>query len=695
MTIAIKDSIASTDDTPADKRRGRRIDPVLLLSVYLVFLMAIPADLVFAPLGAAGGPSTIFALLLFVFYISARLRGGIAFGGRRQPIRVAAVLFACSIMASYVSANRHTLPTIELNGADRDLIFLFGWLGVLLLAAAGISTVDRMRTLLRRIIFGVTGMALIGMVQFFARINFADDIRIPGLTPQVQITDLLSRGSFVRPSATASHPLEFGAVLIMSLPLAIHQARFAEPNRRLIRWLQVAVILMVVPLTVSRSAVLGLVVVAIVLLPVWPRKDRILTYIAAALAFVMIWLAVPSLLSTIADLFLKISSDSSAASRSNAILQAGSYISQHPWLGRGPATFTPVTYFFVDDQYLYSLITTGIIGFVALVALLLTGWSTARSSRRMATGSEARHLAQCLAASIAAAAVSFATYDALSFPMASGLTFLLLGSCGAYWRLQHRADEVESRLWDLSELAALTRRHFVAAGLVLLMALGIAYVFRQTPPVYKETATLALKPPSSDPGSFESNYSLILTGEVMVKWAAGAQGQERLREAGVDSGFSVTLLNYANEEDPVYKTPYIIVSATAGSPMATHDAFTAGTRIFDDELVTQQVKTHIAADGRVTADLLGDSGPILQAGSTARVLGGLAFLTIVAAYMTASLLDRRQSRLWRKNPPKHVSVNQHSRLVSLGSLNRAVRRLFRTFWAGGSGQPCSLVQHWV
>jgi len=38
------------------------------------------------------------------------------------------------------------------------------------------------------------------------------------------------------------------------------------------------------------------------------------------------------------------------------------------------------------------------------------------------------------------AAVSFFTYDALSFSMDSGLTFLVFGLCGAYWRLQRQAS---------------------------------------------------------------------------------------------------------------------------------------------------------------------------------------------------------------------------------------------------------------
>jgi hypothetical protein len=50
-----------------------------------------------------------------------------------------------------------------------------------------------------------------------------------------------------------------------------------------------------------------------------------------------------------------------------------------------------------------------------------------------------RDLMQSLAAAVAAAAVSFATFDALSFGIASGLTFLVLGCVGAAWRLAGRA----------------------------------------------------------------------------------------------------------------------------------------------------------------------------------------------------------------------------------------------------------------
>jgi O-antigen ligase len=345
------------------------------------------------------------------------------------------VLFVLCIVASYVSANRHLMPVLELNGADRGLIFASAWLGILLLAADGIDSLDRLKTLLRRVVLGATAMAILGEIQFFTGLDAVKYIYIPGLTAQIPFSDLLSRADFNRPSATALHPIEFGAVLVMSLPLAIHQARFASPGMRLRRWLQVIIIGMALPMTVSRSAILGLVVVLLVLLPTWPKRDRRTAYLVILLSSVAMWATVHGLAGTIRSLFLNISSDTSTTSRTSALSVASSFLAQHPWFGRGFGTFLPQVYRFLDDQYLGSLIETGIVGFLGLVALFITGWLAARNARRISINPETRHLGQCLAASVGAAAVSFATYDALSFPMGAGLTFLVLGSAGALWRL--------------------------------------------------------------------------------------------------------------------------------------------------------------------------------------------------------------------------------------------------------------------
>jgi O-antigen ligase len=418
----------------------RSHDSVTLLTFFLLFLFAIPSRLVFAPLGGAGSPSTIVGIVFFVWYLLNWLHPSSTIARGRQPLRRAAVLFFCAIFASYASATQHALNVTERNGVDRGLVLIIAWLGILLLAADGIDSIDRLKTLSRRLVFGATAMAILGIVQFFAGLNAAQYIIVPGLSSLAPYADIQQRESFHRPSATAIHPIEFGVVLALILPLAIHQARYAPPGRRLRRWTQVGLIAVTLPMTVSRSAIVGLAVILIVILPVWPRRERWLAYIVTVFGIGVLFVGVHGLLGTIRNLFLSVGSDSSTTSRTMAFAHAGPLIAAHPWFGQGFGTFEPLVYFYTDDQYLNSLIEIGIVGLVALLALFCTGWVLARSARRATADGEIRHLAQCLAASVAAMAVTYATFDALYFPMAAAVTFLILGCVGALWRLTRDMD---------------------------------------------------------------------------------------------------------------------------------------------------------------------------------------------------------------------------------------------------------------
>ena len=278
-------------------------------------------------------------------------------------------------------------------------------------------------------------IAAVGIAQFATGFDLANYIVIPGLSRQVAFADLLSRDGLNRPSATTAQPLELAAVLALTLPLALHQARYAPPGRRFRRWLQVALIGTAMLLTVSRSAVLGLMVITLLLIPTWPKRQRRLTYPVLAGATGALWLAVPGLFPLLYELFAETGGESSSVSRVDAYSSAAPFITAHPWLGSGFGTFLPQTYFFVDDQYLTSLIETGVLGLLVTLGLFCLGWCLARSTRQSCADDQARDLLQCLAASVATVAISFATFDAFGFAAFSGMTFLLLGSIAAAWRL--------------------------------------------------------------------------------------------------------------------------------------------------------------------------------------------------------------------------------------------------------------------
>jgi O-antigen ligase len=410
-------------------------DAVALLTFYVFVLVAIPSRLVFGPFGGAGAPSTILGVALLGWYLLNWFHPASTISSGRLPLRVASLLVFCAIVAAYASANLHKLGTIEQNGADRGLIMICGWLGILLLTQEGVNRLDRLQILLGRIVFGVTAMAVLGITQFFTSLDAAKYIVIPGLIDQQPYTDIQVRGSVNRPAATAIHPIEFGFVLAVVLPIAIHRARYAPTGLRFRRWLQVALIAMALPMTVSRSAILGLVVALIVILPTWRWRDRIATFLILIASLFVLRTIIPGLIGTLRNLFLVLGSDSSTLSRTAAFTYASPLISAHPFFGIGFGVFVPQTYFFTDDQYLNSLIEIGIVGLAALLILFFTGWHLARASRKASADPEVRDLAQCVAASVAVIIVGFATFDALYFPMAAGLTFLMLGCAGAMWRI--------------------------------------------------------------------------------------------------------------------------------------------------------------------------------------------------------------------------------------------------------------------
>ncbi len=429
---------AAPSRPPAQADVGRapwRIDAVTLLSCYALLLMAIPSSLVVGSFGAAGAPAALLAVAILCWYLAARQHPALGLDLGRQPVRVAAAVFAGVVVAAYISASRHAIPTAQQSAADRGLIVLAGWVGVLALAADGIDRADRLRALLRRIVMLATAMAALGVIEFCTGVDLTKYVVIPGLSVHAQVTDLVSRNGLPRVTATTGQPLELTAVLGMSLPIAIHQARFAPAALRVRRWLQAALIAAVMPMTGSRSAFFGLAVICIVLLPTWHRRDRRRAYAAVLATPALAWLVKPGLISSFDALFGQLGNDQSSLSRADAYAEAGPYIAAHPWLGQGFQTFFPQTYFFVDNQYLTSLLETGVVGLLALVACFATGWFTARSVRATAADARTRDLGQCLAASIAVGAVCFASFDALSFSIAAGLLFLLLGCVGAAWRL--------------------------------------------------------------------------------------------------------------------------------------------------------------------------------------------------------------------------------------------------------------------
>src|SRR5660398_118521 len=224
-------------------------------------------------------------------------------------MRFAMLVFVMANLISYVVAATRPIEALELSAADRGLLLVFSWLGIVLLTSVGIPTLARLDTVLRRLALTGGIAATLGVAQFFTGMALIDKIQIPGLSPNNDLTSVYARNGFARAAGTSTHPIEFGVVLTMILPIALHYA-FTDTHRgRFSRWFPVAAIAVAVPVTLSRSALIGVVVVFAVLMPSWTARRRRLTSAAAGALLLTVYLAVPGLLGTMIRLFTGIGDD--------------------------------------------------------------------------------------------------------------------------------------------------------------------------------------------------------------------------------------------------------------------------------------------------------------------------------------------------------------------------------------------------
>lgn len=249
------------------------------------------------------------------------------------------------------------------------------------------------------------------------------------------VAQVQSRGA-LRAYGSAQVAIALGAVLVLLVPLAIYLVR--RTGRR--RWWVAALALTVGALaTVSRTAVLMMVAIAIVYLILRPRETRRMWPLLIP-ALLVAHLAIPGVLGTVTGAFFpkggliaeqSANAGTGSAGRAADIGPALAEFGKRPFLGRGYGTDivnlgAKRNADVLDDQWLGTLLETGLAGALAWA------WLFTRALRRF--GRAARDaedamgwLFVALAASTTAFAVGMFTYDAFAFVQSTFVMFILLG----------------------------------------------------------------------------------------------------------------------------------------------------------------------------------------------------------------------------------------------------------------------------
>jgi O-antigen ligase len=243
------------------------------------------------------------------------------------------------------------------------------------------------------------------------------------------------------------HPIELSVVTAAALPLAVHFARYSETRARRQQAAIAALLIgLAMPLAISRSGLVSLAVALAILFAGWDWRSRVNGLLVFLASIPLLWAFIPGLVGTLVDLFAYASDDSSVQVRLERIPRVLEHVRARPLLGLGNGTWSVDDYFLLDNQFYFTILEMGILGFLLVAGVLLLAVLIALAARGLPTADpRTRDLALAVGAGLAALSISIATFDSFFYRILTGMLFLLVGSAGALWRL-HGGSEILATL---------------------------------------------------------------------------------------------------------------------------------------------------------------------------------------------------------------------------------------------------------
>jgi hypothetical protein len=231
---------------------------------------------------------------------------------------------------------------------------------------------------------------------------------------------------------------------------------------------------------------------------------------------------------------------------------------------------------------------------------------------------------------------------------------------------------------NVSEIAAILRRHPLAAVAVLVTAIGITYGVENTPVTIVQSATVVFavgQTPMNAKLPSRQIDPLIATEVMMTQVMLSPEIASQVRAAGGTAQLGIVPENLYSLQYPDYAEPSATLTATSTSTAAVQRTFTVAAGLLARRMAALQTQAMVPPAERIRTVLIGDTGPVAQPGSHVRVLGGIAVITIVALVMIPVFLDRyrdlvrpqrrsgrrRRSRPRPRSPAARRPVTQNGR----------------------------------
>jgi len=432
-----------------------------LVGVLILIVLLVPARR-FTLIGVASfelEPYRAFVLFLAAGWVAALLADP-RVRLRRTSVDKPILAIALVALASVVLNTGAIAAQVLQQEVVKSLFFLFGYLLVFFVVVSVIRTRAAVDRLLALIVVSACLVAALSVFESRTGTNVFSSL--PRVFPFLQYNFLLDptadlnqfqRGDRLRTYGSAEHPIALGAMLVMVLPLAIY---LASRSRSRLWWGAPAVLGVGALATVSRTAVVMLLVVGLVFLWLRPRQTFKLWPMVVP-ALVVVHFLIPHTLGIIKSSFFPeggvaalveeqqgFEGSRRSGGRIDDLGPTVAEVSTKPFLGLGYGTRVidgpKANARILDNQWLGTLLETGVVGVVAWVWLFVVFLRRMRSAAREARDdADGGLLFVALTASAASIALGMLLFDALGFVQIAFLTFIVMALGCVLLRLRAEA----------------------------------------------------------------------------------------------------------------------------------------------------------------------------------------------------------------------------------------------------------------
>jgi polysaccharide biosynthesis protein PslJ len=404
-----------------------------ILTCLVVAMLFVPANLYSLPSSLPFNVEVyrIFVFALLLCWLVALLTDrSVVF--KRTFLDGPLMAVSAAVVLSFVVNLGDFDPIVEFGQSEKAVLYVLTFVAMYYGIVSVTSDGRTSARITRLVVYLVGVLAVFGIFERFTGYNVFRHLSdfVPILQPaggeEMGWSDV--RGG-LRVSGSAAHPIAFGTMLAMVLPLSLEFLLASMTRFERLKWGSLSLLITLAALlTVSRTAFLGIAGVLVALVVMHPKRRRMLLSLAVT-GVVVLHLSFPGVIGNFVE-FLTPSNvvkmeTSTSESRLADYPRVGAEVAKKPLFGRGVGTFTAERFFYVDNQYLKYVAELGLFGLGAMLFLFAKSVRSLAKRGKQMTG-EPGAIVRGAAMTALVYALSNATFDAQGFPQVPYLFYLIV-----------------------------------------------------------------------------------------------------------------------------------------------------------------------------------------------------------------------------------------------------------------------------